>query len=218
MFASINQVAASVPFEPTSEILSDNVQDAIQEAYSKAKGIRTFPFELHYVSGTGSNTTMNNGTFFRVRPVTASSGSFSGYPAAFPLQLPFNCKLFSIVLTFRRADFDWNTSGGIIRFELETRTHTYNGSSILNRVMVRIGNYGAGFPPGWNSSTGDSTFTNEVFFNSDDNVQGFSYISGIPEMVYGDMIGCRFVKAPTGDRRINSFSDIVMKLNYEEVA
>lgn len=206
------QVAEETPFDNSnSEFNADNVQDAIEEA----KGIRTFPFELHYVSGTGLNTKMTNGSFFRVRPGTFSSGSYSGYPAAFPLQTPFRCKLYSIVLTFRKADFDWNASGGQILFEIETRNHYYNGSDIYNRILVRMGNYGTGYG-GWGSSSGDGTWEQELFFN-DSGGDGFEYISGDDEIDFAVMIGCRFVKAPSGDRRINSFRDIVMKLNYEEV-
>jgi hypothetical protein len=194
---------------------SGDVQTAIEDCYTAAKGIRTFPFELHYVSGTGLNTRMSNGAFFRVRPGTFSSGSYSGYPSAFPLQTPFRCKLYSIILTFRKADFDWNASGGIIRFEIETREHYYNGSDIVNRVLVKMGNYGTGYG-GWGSSSGDGTWREELFFNNNPNEEGFEYISGDEEIEYGTMIGCRFVKAPSGDRRINSFRDIVMKLNYEE--
>lgn len=189
----------------TNDFNSDNIQEAIEEA----KGIRTFPFDLHFVSGTGLNTTMSNGSFFRVRPGTFASGSYSGYPAAFPLQLPFNCRLFSIVLTFRSAAFDWNATSGPILFEIETRDHQYNGSTVSNRILVRFGNF-------VNSSTGTDTFKYELFFNNSGG-EGFEYISGSPELGYGDMIGCRFVKAPSGVRRINSFTDIVMKLNYEEV-
>jgi len=190
-------------------INKDNVQEAIEQAYFLAKGIRTFPFELHYVSGSGLNTNMSNGSFFRVRPGTFSSGSYSGYPAAFPLQTPFNCKLYSIVLTFRSAAFDWNANFGPILFEIETRDHVYNGSSILNRILVRFGNFRY-------SSTGTDTFRYELFYN-DVGGEGWSYISGDPGIIdYGKLIGCRFVKAPSGDRRINRFVDIVMKLNYEE--
>jgi hypothetical protein len=136
------QVAESVPFDSDNVdwTSTDNVQQAIEDCYEAAKGIRTFPFELHYVSGTGLNTTMSNGSIFRVRPGTFSSMSFSGYPAAFPLQTPFKCKLYSIVMTFRKADFDWNASGGQILWELETQSMVYNGSSVVNRILVRLGN------------------------------------------------------------------------------
>lgn len=211
------QVAEETPFESESFDWTDaeDVQEAIEDCYIAAKGIRTFPFELHYVSGSGLNTTMSNGAFFRVRPGTFSSGSYSGYPAAFPLQTPFSCKLYSIVITFRRANFDWNAAGGQILWELETRDHVYNDSDVYNRILVRMGNYGTGYG-GWGSSSGDGTWTNELFFN-DTGGDGFEYISGDDEIEYGAMIGCRFVKAPSGDRRINSFVDIVVKLNYEEV-
>jgi hypothetical protein len=197
-------VAKEVPFS-NEDFQSKNVQDAIIEA----KGIKTFGYDLHFVSGTGLNTSMSNGTFFRVRPGTFSSGSFSGYPAAFPLQMPFKCKLFSIVLTFRRANFDFDSVSGPILFEIENRTHQYNGSSIVNRVLVRFGNFSG-------SQTGTDTFRFELFYN-DTGGDGFEYISGTEELDYGELIGCRFVKAPSGDRRINSFVDIIMKLNYEEI-
>ena len=203
------QEAIDTPFESSGLEWTEasNVQDAIEECYTAAKGIKTFPFELHYVSGTGLNTSMSNGNFFRVRPGTFLSGSYSGYPAAFPLQMPFNCKLYSIVLTFREASFDWNATGGSILFELEFRNHFYNGSDIKARLLVTI-------PGSFQfSSTGTDTFRYELFSNN------FSVIdSGLPNLFgYGDMIGVRFVKAPSGDRRINSFRDIVMKLNFEEV-
>jgi len=205
------QVADSVPFEASLElqeiISADNVKDAIEQCYYAAKGIRTFPFELHYVSGTGLNTSMSNGAFFRVRPGVFLSGSNSGYPAAFPLQMPFKCKLRSIVLTFRNANFDYNATIGPILFEIESRKHYYNGSDIANRILVSFGSFSG-------SQTGHSTWQYELFYNEIGN--GFSYIQGPIAHEYGDMIGCRFVKAPSGDRRINSFIDIVMKLNFEE--
>lgn len=204
-----SQVARSVPFDnSTNDIVGDNVQSVLEELYFGG-GIKTFAYDLHFVSGTGLNTNMSNGTFFRVRPSTASSGSFSGYPAAFPLQMPFACKLFSIVITFRSAAFDWNASFGPILFELESRDHAYNGSAINNRILVSFGNFNF-------SSTGTDTFRYELFFN-DQGGEGFSYISGDPELSFGQMIGYRFVKAPSGDRRINSFVDIVLKLNFEEI-
>jgi len=208
----ITQVAESLPFEASSEysaiLLSDNTRDAIEEAYSKAKGIRTFPFELHYVSGTGLNTTMSNGAFFRVRPGTSASGSYSGYPSAFPLQSPFNCKLYSIVLTFRNMNFDWSATSGPICFEIETRNHYYNGSDVSSRVQVTFGNFSG-------SLTGHDTWRYELFYNTSGD--GFYRISGDEFHNYGDMIGCRFVKASVGDRKVNSMVDVVMKLNYEEV-
>jgi len=211
------QVAETVPFDNDNLdwTTSDNVQEAIIDAYEAAKGIRTFPLDLHYVSGTGLNTSMSNGTIFRVRPGTFNSMSFSGYPAAFPLQMPFNCRLYSIVMTFREASFDWNSSGGQILWELETQKMTYNQSSVANRILVRLGNYGTGFG-GSGNSTGTNTWTAELFFNNSGG-DGFEYISGDPELSYGDLIGCRFVKAPSGDRRVNSWRDIVLKLNFEEV-
>ena len=164
---------------------------------------------MHYVSGTGLNTSMGNGSFFRVRPGVFSSGSYSGYPSAFPLQIPFNCKLRSIVLTFRQASFDYNVTSGQILFEIETRSHVYNGSSIHNRVLVRFGDFSG-------NSTGHSTHTYELFYNNVGG-DGFEYISGDGEIDCGTMIGCRFVKAPSGDRRINSWTDIIMKLNYDAI-
>lgn len=204
-------VAESVPFDSTDLdwTSSDDVQTAIEECYEAAKGIRTFPYELHYVSGKGLNTTMSNGSIFRVRPGTFASASYSGYPSAFPMQAPFNCKLYSIIITFRKANFDWNATSGPILFELETRSHTYNGSSILNRILVRFGDWSG-------NTTGDDTHRFELSYN-DTGGEGWEFISGIEEIDYGDMIGCRFVKAPSGDRRINSWVDIVLELNYEEV-
>jgi len=170
------------------------------------KGVNTFPFELHYVSGTGLNTTMSNGSFFRVRPGTFLSGSYSGYPAAFPLQMPYRCKLYSIVLTFREASFDWSAVPGPLLFELEFRSHYYNGSDVKTRVVVSFGNFSG-------SSTGHSTWRYELFENS------WTYIDPVlpKEFEYAEMIGVRFVKAPSGARRINSWTDIVLKLNFEEV-
>jgi len=210
-----NPVALGVPFEkqrdPDSQnkkspLLSEEVQSAIEECYWKAKGIKTFPFELHFVSGTGLNTSMSNGSFFRVRPGTFSSGSFSGYPAAFPLQMPFRCKLYSIILTFRVAAFDFNATAGPILFELEFRVHFYNGSDVKTRILVSFGNFSG-------NSTGTDTWRYELFDDS------FSVIDPLlpNDFDYAEMIGVRFVKASSGDRRINSFTDIVMKLNFEEV-
>lgn len=201
------QVAASVPFE-SSELDwtdKDNVQEAIEDCYIAAKGIKTFPFELHYVSGTGGGTNMNNGSFFRVRPGTFSSGSYAGYPACFPLQIPFKCKLNSIVLTFASASYDWTNQTGPIRFELELRDHVQNGSSVQSRILVEFGSFTGSF-------TGYGFFRYELFLNN-----GFTYISGDDEIDYGQLIGVRFVKSTGGLRNINRFADIVMKLNFEEV-
>jgi hypothetical protein len=188
---------------------ADECQTAIIDAYNAAKGIRTFPFELHFVEGTKLNTIMGNGSFFRVRPGTFSSGSYSGYPSAFPLQAPFPCRLYSMIITFRQAAFDYNVTPGPILWELETREHFYNGSDIINRILVRFGSFSG-------SSTGTDTFRYELFLNNSGG-DGFSYISGDEDIDYGKMIGCRYVKAPSGDRRINSWTDIVLKLNYEEI-
>jgi len=199
--------AKNINFNPEPPFISNNVQDAIVEAYLAAKGIKTFPFELHFVSGTGLNTSMSNGSFFRVRPGTFASGSYSGYPSAFPLQMPFDCKLYSIILTFREASFDFNSTPGGILFELEFRVHYYNGSDVKCRVLVNIPGEFSG------NSTGTDTFR---FILHADN---FTVIDPLlPNLFeYAEMIGVRFVKAASGDRRINSFRDIVMKLNFEEI-
>lgn len=202
-----SQVAKSVPFE--SDALewteAENTQQAIEDCYIAAKGIKTFPYELHYVSGTGGGTTMNNSSFFRVRPGTFACGSYSGYAACFPLQVPFTCKLKSIVLTFASASFDWTAVAGPVNFELRFRTHTVNGSSEYSRILCSFGNYsGSQVPYGFN--TFELTLGN-----------GFSYISGSDEINYGEMLGVLFVKSSTGARNINNFLDIVMKLNFEEV-
>jgi hypothetical protein len=183
--------------------ISSSVSEAVEPP---PKGITTFPFELHYVSGTGLNTSISNGTFFRVRPGTFASGSFSGYPAAFPLQIPYKSKLYSIVLTFRQAAFDFNAAAGPILFELEFRVHYYNGSDVKTRIVVAFGNFSG-------SSTGTGTFRYELFEDS------WTFIDPLlpTDFEYAEMIGVRFVKAPSGIRRINSFTDIVMKLNFEEV-
>jgi len=194
-----NPVADEIPFDHP-DFQSDNVKDAILEA----KGIKTFPIALHFVKGNGLNLTMSNGSFFRVTPSTASSGSFSGYPAAFPFQTPFLCRLSSIVLTFRRANFDWNSTAGEIQFDIETRDHEYNGSSVLNRINVKFGNFSG-------NQTGTDTFRYELFSDS------FSYVTGTEEIDYARLIGFRFVKSSSGSRAINSFVDLVMKLNFEEV-
>jgi hypothetical protein len=206
----LTPTAYSTPFDnSTNGFTATSTQAAIEEVWNEVVGLKTFSFDLHFVSGTGLNTSMSNGSFFRVRPGTFSSGSYSGYPSAFPLQMPYNCKLDSIILTFRKADFDFNATAGHILFEIETRDHYYNGSDVLNRTLVRFGNFSG-------SSTGTDTFRFELFYNNTGG-QGFEYISGDSEIEYAKLIGCRFVKAPSGDRRINSWTDIVMKLNYIEV-
>jgi len=180
--------------------------DVKGEVEPPPSGISTFPFDLHFVSGTGLNTQMSNGSFFRVRPGTFASGSYSGYPAAFPLQMPFRSKLYSIVLTFRLAAFDFSAVSGPLLFELEFREHYYNGSDVKTRLLVSFGDFSG-------NQTPTDTWRYELFEDS------FSYIDPLlpQEFQYAEVIGVRFVKAPAGDRRINSFRDIVMKLNFEEV-
>jgi len=180
-----------------------NVHDAILQA----RGIKTFNHNLHYVSGSGLNTTMGNGSFFRVYPTTFSSGSYSGYPSAFPLKMPYDCKMLSIVLTFRKAAFDYNATEGQLLFELESRNHVYNGSSVYSRTLVRFGSFSG-------NSTGDSTHNYELFYNNTGE-DGFEFISGDEFFNYSDIIGFRFVKAPSGNRRINNFTDILLTIVYE---
>jgi hypothetical protein len=176
-------------------------------AYYRAESIRRFSIELHFVSGTGLNTTMSNGSFFRVRPGTSPSGAYSGYPAAFPYQFPYAAKLETAIMTFRVAAFDFNATAGPVLWELETRAHVYNGSSVYNRLLMSFGTF-----------SGNSTGTDTWRFELTDNgaADSFSYIEGDAAIDYGEMIGFRFVKAPSGDRRINSFTDIILKLNYME--
>lgn len=209
-------VAESTPFEPLrnpdctgaeSVLESTDVQCAIEECYHKAKGIKTFPFELHYVSGTGGGTTMNNNTFFRVRPGTFSSGSYGGYPSCFPLQMPFKCRLYSVVLTFALANFNYSATPGQVALQLTMRDHTQNGSSVHNQTLLKWGNYsGTQIPYGFN--------TVELFASTVGD--GFQVTSGSDEYVYGQQIGVLFT-LPGLTREIQSFSDIVMKLNFEEV-
>lgn len=187
----------------TNGFTSDNAQSAIEEA--KAGGILTFPFELHYVSGVGLNTVMSNSSFFRVPPGTNPSGSYSGYPSAFPIQIPYDCKLQKIILTFRAAAFDYNAVAGPILFDLELRSHVYNGSSVHSLHTVSFGSFSG-------SSTGHDQHTYELYAGT----PGFTLTSGTQKIDYGAMIGARFVKTGSGDRRINNFTDIVMKLLFEE--
>jgi hypothetical protein len=176
---------------------STTVRDAIIES-------RIVQYNLHFVSGSGLNTSMSNGSFFRVAPSTFSSGSFSGYPAAFPFNAPFDCYLFSAFITFRTASFDFNNTAGNIIFELEAREHVYNGSSVLQGILCSFGNFSG-------SSTGTGTFRYELLLND-----GFSYISGDSKIDKNKLIGYRFVKA-SGLRAINSFTDVVLTLKYKEV-
>jgi hypothetical protein len=167
---------------------------------------RVIYYDLHYVKGTGLNESMSNGSFFRVTPGTFSSGSYSGYPSAFPLKLPFNCKLTNISLIFRLANFDWNATAGNIILGLEIRTHLYNGSSVHSEIIVPFGNF---------SGNNTGTDTHKYILTEDD----FYYFSGVETINKDELIGVRFIKpdASVGDRRINSFVDIVMKLEFEEV-
>jgi len=176
----------------------------IFQTKSFQEGIKTFPHFLHFHNGTGGNVTMNNGSFFRVPPSTFASGSFSGYNACFPLQVPFPCKLKTIELTFTIANFDWSASAGTIKFELEFRKIIHNGSSVHSTYNVEWGNF-----------SGSQVSYDLNKFSLDNN--NFALSSGVENLTEGDLIGFRFVKSPSGVRRINSFQNILMALNFEEV-
>jgi len=170
---------------------------------------------IHYVKGNGTNQTFTNGSFFRTYPSTYACGSNSGYASAFPSLIPFDCIVDSIVLIFRRADFDWSADAGLIQMEIENSGHYYNGNYIINRILLQFGHFGAG-AIGWNTSTGDGDF----MFTALEGTSGsrFSFISGSNIIPKDTLLGCRFVKAPPGgDRRINSFRDIVVQLRLKKI-
>ena len=178
-----------------------DVQAAIEEA--REGGIKTFPVELHFVSGTGGNTTMGNGTFFRTKPSTFASGSFAGYTSCFPLLVPFNCKLKSLVLTFTIANFDFNATAGQVSFNLEFQRIINNGSSVWSNYQVSWGNFsGSQVPFGFNTFTLDSS--------------NWTITSGQEELEAGDLIGWRFTKSNAPERNINNFQNILLTLNFEE--
>ena len=194
-----NPVADEIHFDHP-DFQSDNVKDAILEA----KGIATFPVELHFVSGTGGNTTMNNSSFFRIKPGTFPSGSFAGYTSCFPLLVPFLCRLKSLVITFTIANFDWTASAGPVSFDLEFQKILHNGSSVYSVYRVSWGNYsGSQISYGFNTFSLDSS--------------NFTLISGVDNLQPGDLIGWRFVKSSAPARNINNFQNILLTLNFEEV-
>lgn len=184
-----------------------NLQQSIENVFLASK---SFSFPVHFTNGL--NTSMSNGAIFRVWPSQEPSMSYSGYPAAKPLMVKCKAVLESISLAFRVAAFDFNAVAGPILFELEVRTHLFNGSEISQRVLVRFGNFSG-------NSTNTSNHKFDLFYN-DQGEQGFEYIDDqtYDRNVYpADQIGYRFVKASTGVRRINSFTDIVMTCSYKAV-
>ena len=193
------QNAKGTPFTPTGANNATNVQDAIVEA----RGVNQWVYRLHYGDGANLNVTMSNSSFFRVYPGTFSSGSYSGYPTSFPERVPYDCFLQSAGITFRNASFDYNVISGSILWDLEIRNHVYNGSSINSTYTVPVGDFSG-------NQTGHSTWKFLV------PVADMTIVSGSNEYMMGDMIGCRFVKTSSGDRRINSFTDIVLDLIFEE--
>lgn len=198
------QDALDTPFDNASnDFVANTVQEAIEEA--REGGIKTFPVELHFVSGTGGNITMNNSTFFRIKPGTFDSGSFAGYTSCFPLLVPFNCRLKDLVLTFTIANFDWvpASNAGPVSFDLEFRSIIHNGSSVYSIYRVSWGNYsGSQIPFAFNTfSLGSSNLT---------------LISGTEVLNSGDLIGWRFVKSTAPARNINNFQNILLTLNFEE--
>lgn len=168
------------------------------------EGIKTFAVPLHFVRGSGGNLTMNNGSFFRTTPGTFNSGSFAGYNDCFPLAVPVNSQLKSIVLTCTNASYDFNANSGPINFLLEFRDIFHNGSSVYSTYLVQFGNF-SGSQIGYGFNT---------FVLDDSN---FTLQTGSPTIQAGDLIGFRFVKSSTGVRDINNFQNILLTLNFEEV-
>lgn len=201
-----NQNAKGTPFDNTGTTFTKtNVQEAIEEAKITALK-RNFNVPLHFVSGTGLNTSMSNGAFFRVYPGTFASGSYSGYPSSFPTQMPYNSKINSMSLTFRVAAFDFNTTAGTIKFDIEFRLHQYNGSTVYSIATCSFGSFSG-------NSTGAATHVFELLPTTN-----FVFQSGYPETFsFADMIGYRFVKTASVDRAINSFTDVRLTLNMENV-
>lgn len=195
-----NPVASEIPFDNTdTDFESDNVRDAIIEA----KGIRTYPVELHYVNGTGGSTTMGNGSFFRTKPGTFPSGSYSGYNACFPLLVNFKSKLVSLRLVFTIANFDWTATSGPVSFDIEFRSMTHDGSVVHSMYRISWGNYsGSQVPYAFNTFDLDSS--NITLLSGPDNIDA------------DNLIGFRFVKSTAPARNINNFSDILLTLSFEE--
>jgi hypothetical protein len=190
--------ADNIFFEPSiTDIEADNIRDAIEE--------NRFIWKLHFVSGTGLNTSFGNGSFFRAWPGTFANGSFSGYPAAFPITMPYDCKIKRMKLFFRSAAFDFNSTQGPIQMELEFRTHVYNGSSVYTRINIAFGSFQF-------SGTGTQDFIFD-FEESD-----LTYLASLPESFdKGQIVGVRFVKSASGDRRINSLVDVLLDIEMVRI-
>jgi len=191
--------AVNTDFNNTSNgFIASDVQGAIEEAKR-----RTFLMNLHKVRTI--NSSFSNSGFWDTWPAQYASASYSGFGSAcYPFTLPFNCKIVEVNMIFRKANFDFNATAGVIRHDIELRDHQYNGSTVDSLITVPFGSFSG-------NNTGDSThkFTipaANLVFNSGNNV-----------FEKGLILGARFVKSSGGVRAINSFVDPIMQIILEEI-
>jgi hypothetical protein len=189
-----------------SMYLRTDVQEAYQYINSSWKRMpfpKQFIMNLHKIRTI--NSSFSNGGFWDTWPAQYASGSNSGFGSAcYPFTLPFDCKIVEVNMIFRKANFDFNATAGVILHDIELRDHQYNGSTVDSLITVPFGSFSG-------NNTGDSThkFTipaADLVFNSGNNV-----------FEKGLILGARFVKSSGGARAIQSFVDPIMQIILEEI-
>jgi hypothetical protein len=162
---------------------------------------RSFNYQIHKTKN--GNNLMTNATWFDVWPSSTSSGSYSGFGSSTqPIIIPYNCRLSNVLISFRRAYFDWRSSPGNIFIELGFYTHLYNQATDYCRLgMELIGSFSGGYS-NYNTYKFDiSEFTARVGNNS---------------FTKNSLLGVQLRKDISQQGQIQSLSDPILLLTFEE--
>lgn len=172
---------------------------ALYQAIQTSMSGLDFFWQVHRTT-TGNNN-MSNGAWFYNFGGRYLTGSWSGYASnCTPLQIPYNCRIKTIILTFRYAAFDWLATAGQLHASFNFQTHAYDGSSTLTDLGIRFGNF---------SGNNTGTSTHRYVITSFEEIVGTNYFP-----VY-ELLGVRFLKTAQPDGgAINSWIDPVITFHF----
>lgn len=172
---------------------------ALYQAVQTSMSGLDFFWQVHKTTNGYNN--MSNGAWFDNFGGRYLTGSWSGYASnCTPLQIPYNCRIKTIILTFRYASFDWRSSAGPIHASFNFQTHVYDGSSTLTDFGVSFGSFSG-------DNTGHSTHRYVI--------TNFEEITGTNYFPVYELLGVRFLKTTQPDGgAINSWSDPVVTFHF----
>jgi hypothetical protein len=183
----------------TNGFVATKVQEAIEEAKANATAKMKLYCELNYRPAGA----MSNASWFNRGPGANISGSYSGWPSAFPLVIPFNCSLTRVCFNLSAAGYDWRNSGaGNIFAQLAAYSHAYNGTTAEMQIDLTI--------------TGSFTGGSFVSQNIEREMTSWAVNSGSTSFVKGKKLGFQFRKDISKEGQCYSITNPYLLLEFTE--